>query len=437
MKKIVSIFFFMTWFVLSVNAQNPEYSYLVKTVIMRTTTANFAHLLIETDKGGGGRVEHNFVAPNDVFFDFVSLPNDFNTVTLTIFNSEGSFASPTYCEFRDTAEFTKVNFHGSFNTFSACTYQQTVFPLNIQGPENPDGSNMNLCYSSNIRLNCGYDWDYQINTSGWKPLGSGKISIVVNVQDLYETEGISMSGQSILRFRTGYRSLNKFVAIENYTVTTCSPDFIEYYDQSNTTCSYLNDGKISVKVSRGIDSNEQFVATLFKQDGSNVVLINQLGTKQVNPSDPLIILEDLGSDQFGFQWSEDIAANLNNNDKYFFRYQTLNIGENPSMPAANDSFWDALVKTPDFRIEKPLNVRFDAEKLNDISCFNVGDGKIKVKNVSGGSGTKYEYSLNGNNYWTRFNGTNELANETTINSLSKGNIVIRVRDGNKCVAKKE
>nr|BFF41244.1 hypothetical protein BACY1_30490 [Tenacibaculum mesophilum] len=113
----------------------------------------------------------------------------------------------------------------------------------------------------------------------------------------------------------------------------------------------------------------------------------------------------------------------------------MNKTTTPSKPKVTDPFWYTLVKTPNFTIEKATNITFEAERFSDENCFNSGDGKIRVYNVSGGTGEGYEYELNKNNNWIPFNPSNKNIKEVVIERLGKGTYKIKIRDSKKCLAK--
>lgn len=282
----------------------------------------------------------------------------------------------------------------------------------------------------------GLVWEYY-STTGWKEIPNYKNRFPLNVSLLgvFGTSWRSkFNGNLQLRFKFTAPFTNEVIySFRTYTIqlTECSPDFESYYNLSNTSCSYKSDGKIGVKLSNNINSTEQLVATLFKKESNGDILINQYSTKQLSLTDTtVLVLKDLGGGFFGFDWPKYIDAGI-----YFFRYQVLNKATTPSKPKATDPFWYTLVKTPNFTIEKATNVTFEAERFNDENCFNSGDGKIRIFNVSGGAGEGYEYELNENNNWIPFNPSNKNVKEVVIGGLGKGTYKIKIRDSKKCLAK--
>ncbi|MEY8862116.1 hypothetical protein [Tenacibaculum singaporense] len=293
-----------------------------------------------------------------------------------------------------------------------------------------DGQNHNVT---------GLVWEYVDKNGNWKELPNYKSRYPLNVSllDIFGTNWRDeFTGNLQLQFKFTAPFTNEVVySIQKYTITLteCSPDFESYYNLSNTSCSYKSDGKIGVKLSSNINSIEQLVAILFKEDTVNGdILINQYSTKKLSLTDTtVLVLEDLGGGFFGFNWPKDIDAG-----SYYFRYQVLNKATTPSKPKATDPFWYTLVKTePSFTIKKATNITFEAESFSDENCVNSKDGKIRVFNVSGGTGQGYEYELNENNNWILFNPSNIKANEVIIGGREKGTYKVKIRDSKKCLAK--
>ena len=450
MDKIKSILCgFLTCFLSEGNAQSSEYAYLVETEVTKGLHRNYGQVKLSIDSGQNTQTPshagHAFLDNvGEVFFDFLTLPNTWSYIDISVENHEISLLDPTsQCDtFNDSRYKRRVRSNNFTTEFfrESCGFKQKLYALHLEGPTNPDGTNKNLCYNETIELKGGYDWDYQIDTNGWEPLESKKTTININIEDLYTRLGLPTNGQSILRFRTGHRALDKFVAIKDYTVTTCSPKFEEYYSKKNYYCSYsrpdLDEGKISVKLSRAIEPTEQLVVTLFYVDDTGLkVLVNQLSTEPIVSTDPEIKLNNLGGGKFGFEWPEEIPSTAGVSDHYYFRYQTLNLGETPNQPSETDVFWDSLEKTASFRMDRPTNVVFSAKYKKDQSCFDVNDGQIEIYNAGGGTEEGYEYELNGNGTWISFDASNSSVRTVVVGSLPKGKVRLKIRDKNKCLSK--
>ncbi|MDE1207630.1 hypothetical protein [Tenacibaculum larymnensis] len=419
-------------FVLSINVfgQNPEYAYLVKTEITGYLHANNGSLSIKTNLGGIGSGNYFATASNvgNVYFDFMQLQDGFTQSTISIYNYAIRIANYPDCDYTREETILKEDFNNrSYLNYGGCSFQQRVYPLHIVGTDNTDP----VCSLTTINLKGGYDWEYQIGNGGWKTLASATQSVNINIGDIYADNGIDInelptgSAERSIHFQTGHKASNKFVARRTYTITGCSPVFVEYYDKTKTSCFYKTDGNIGIKLGRNIDSSkERLVVTLYKSDR---VLIGQEHTTNS--------LIPLNSTNYGYMWPNNIDAGT-----YYFLYQTQNINlDIPTAPEIDDgSSWDKLVKTPSFTIEKATNVDFTAAPLNDESCFEIGDGEIQLEVTSGEAGRSYlyiVYKIEGTTEilerdWTSFSGTS-----TTINGLSKGKYRIKVKDSQGCLAK--
>ncbi|MEY8862118.1 hypothetical protein [Tenacibaculum singaporense] len=418
--------------VLSINVfgQNPEYAYLVKTEIIGYLHANNGKLTISTDKGMVGSASYRATNMTDgnIYFNFMTLPDDFTQSTIKVDNYAIRIGSYPDCDYTREETILKEDFNNrSYLSYGGCSFQQRVYPLHIVGTDNTDP----VCSLTTINLKGGYDWEYQIGNGGWKTLASATQSVSINIGDIYADNGIDInelptgSAERSIHFQTGHKASNKFVATRTYTITGCSPVFVEYYDKAKTSCSYKTDGKIAIKLNRNIDSSkERLVVTLYKSDR---VLIGQEHTTNS--------LTPINSTNYGYIWPNDIDAGT-----YYFLYQTQNINlDIPTAPDIDDgSSWDKLVKTPNFTIEKATNIDFTAKWVNDESCFEAGDGKIQIEVISGETGRSYfyiVYKVEGTTETLERNWTSFLGTTTVISGLGKGEYKIKVKDNEGCLAK--
>ncbi|REH44489.1 hypothetical protein C7448_11121 [Tenacibaculum gallaicum] len=384
-----------------------------------------------------------------------------NSINVTVDYRQGYNDDPSYgcggpcghySEYCDGVEFGKefIHFDSFYNKYvgadpieciSNCfpiSYSVVLLPkITTPADRRCERDNLFKQYSDGQDHNVtGLIWEYY-STTGWKEIPSYKNRYPLNVSllDVFGNSWRSkFNGNLQLRFKFTAPFTNEVVySIQKYTITLteCSPDFESYYNLSNTSCSYKSDGKIGVKLSNNINSTEQLVATLFKKDSNGDILINQYSTKQLDSTDPtVLVFENLGGVFFGFNWPVYIDAGT-----YYFRYQVLSKATTPSKPKATDPFWYTLVKTPNFTIQKATNVTFEAVRFSDENCFKSGDGKIRIYNVSGGTGEGYEYELNESYNWIPFNPSNKNVKEVVIGGLGKGTYKIKIRDSKKCMAK--
>ncbi len=428
---IVIVFFISTAF-----GQTPEYAYVVTTEVINSYN-NYpitGELDMNSDVGRIEQIKYPATSSTigNIYFDFVNIPDGFSEIYINV--NQNDYMECDYSQPSETILKSNFNYGiiGAGVNMSNCNYVYNLYPLHIVGTDNVDP----ICPLTRLELTGGYDWEYLIGDKEdelleWKTYAEKTPRIFPNIGDIYDKEGININELNVsspkrkIHFRTGHIESGKYVTPITYTVTGCSPLFEEYYNHTKTSCSYNEDGKIGVKLSRNISANEQLIATLFMKGDNGLILVSQYATQRLDGTDKILTLEELGEGKVGFNWPEDIDAGT-----YYFKYQTLNINATPSKPEdVYDPFWDSLVTTDDFTIEKALNVSFEVKKINDESCFESGDGKIQIFNVKGEEGRTFEYQIN-NGSWIPFSG-----NSTIVNNLGKGNYIIKVRDNRGCKAK--
>ncbi|MDY0779356.1 hypothetical protein [Tenacibaculum sp. IB213877] len=264
-----------------------------------------------------------------------------------------------------------------------------------------------------------YVWQYHLGDSNWVDFPSsyqGNSSLTLNSSFFNNHLGnvfIQISSCSLVS--------NAVV----YNVISCSPNFKGYYNQAKTSCFYKNDGKISLKLDRDLDPTERLVVTLYRVDDR--ILMGQ----EVKEDS----LEFLDIDNYIYAWPNELPPG-----KYYFLYQTQNI-DLSIIEASNiddGSSWDKLIKTPDFEILAAQAVDFEVEKLNDETCFEKGDGRIRL-NITSGEDRKFSYiiyEVNGSSVslyrnWTEFTGRSII-----IEGLANKKFRIKVKDNQGCFAKK-
>ncbi|MDC1162409.1 hypothetical protein OAT18_03095 [Tenacibaculum sp.] len=418
---------------LKINAQsNSEYGILIQTVKQGSSVKKHHPIYVKNGvntiltrnlfSGGGGKS----------FFDYGMVKKDFGGLTFYADDFGILTANdPQNLCLRNSMGEWKIN-KNDFETatkpreFKDCDLTHKVYLLHTRGPSALEP----LCTRNTIKLSGGYDWQYAIgdisaNTVQWKHLASAKVSIEANIGEIYVNENIRINDLPIgdfkrsIHFRTGYNGSGKYVNSLSYRVIGCSPKFNNYYEKLKTSCSYKNDGRVSLSFERNLDTNERLIVTIYNSDG---VLLGQ-ETKEET-------LINLGVDNFGYVW-----PNLLGQDTYYFLYQTQNKNFTIPIPQENDdgSSWDKLVRTPIFTIEKSLAVNFNIEKINDKTCFKKEDGIIKIMNISGELGRNFSYIM------TKPDGTSQEVNingnSAVISGLGSGKYKIKVKDSRGCYAK--
>ncbi|AZJ36023.1 hypothetical protein D6T69_11010 [Tenacibaculum singaporense] len=445
-KRVILQLIIIVFYTITAFGQTPEYAYLVTTEVINSYN-NYpitGELNMNSDVGRIEQVKYPATSSTigNTYFDFITIPQGFSEVYIDV--NQNNYMECDYSQPSETILKSDFNYGiiAAGLYMSNCNYVYNLYPLHIIGTNNVDP----ICLLTKVELTGGYDWEYLIGNKDdtaleWKVLSSATPTININIGDIYDKESIIINELPVdsekrkIHFRTGHRASGKYVTPITYTVIGCSPPFKGYYNQTKTSCSYFKDGNISLKIGRGIDPSEQLAVTLFKKDSNSDILVSQYSTKQLSTTDSkIIVLEDFGGGVFGFKWPVDIDAGI-----YYFRYQTLNEADTPQKPDASDSvFWDKLVKTPNFTIEKATNVDFTAKWVNDESCFEAGDGKIQIEVTSGETGRSYfyiVYKVEGTTEtlerdWTSFSGTT-----TVISGLGKGEYKIKVKDNEGCLAK--
>lgn len=247
--------------------------------------------------------------------------------------------------------------------------------------------------------------------------------------DYNKLEGVKVGGNISLRikyYNSGNYSNNPYLYSDlvDFRVIGCSPKLTQEPTPIKTTCSYSKDGRVKVTFNRQLNNEKLFLSVRFREIGTTIYhLYSQEDTT---------ILQDNLNGTYSYTWKGTYLY-LEPGNQYKIKYQTLSID---SELDAKDPSWNTAEENEElFLIPTATNVNFEAQKLNDENCVNSKDGKIRVFNVSGGTGEGYEYELNENNKWILFNPSNIKANEVIIGGLGKGSHKVKVRDSKKCLAK--
>ncbi|RLK00426.1 hypothetical protein [Tenacibaculum discolor] len=246
--------------------------------------------------------------------------------------------------------------------------------------------------------------------------------------DYSKLEGVEIGGGVSLRikyYNSGDYSSNPYLYSDlvNFTIFGCSPKLTQEPTPIKTTCSYTEDGSFTFTVGRNLieSENEKMIATLYYEFTSNNYDVAENGQEEITS------LIDNKNGTYSYTWKGGLPPG-----NYKLKYQTYN-GTGGISP--DDSSWDDLRFSEIFEIKAPLNIIFEAERFSDENCVKSGDGKIRVFNVSGGTGEGYEYELNESTDWIPFDPSNIKANEVIIGGRGKGTYKVKVRDSKKCVAK--
>ncbi|SEB52452.1 hypothetical protein SAMN04489761_1210 [Tenacibaculum sp. MAR_2009_124] len=270
-------------------------------------------------------------------------------------------------------------------------------------------------------------WEFYSNT-GWKEIPNHKNRYPLNVS-LLDVFGASwrtqFTGNLQLRFKyTAPFTSDVLYSFSTYTIslTECSPEF-DSLSAFKTKCNYSEDGSFKLKVKRDLDSNEKLIMTLYYQYSTGFDLAP-------NPQETSSNLFNEPDGSYSHTWSENLPSG-----NYKIKYQTK-IGSGGISPT--DPTWTTLSEYS-FTITNARRVEFSAEKLNDESCFEVEDGKIRVYNVISESNRSFSYivyEVQGTNTVTVLkNWTSFASNNVIINNLKKTRLRLKLKDSQGCFAK--
>ena len=269
-----------------------------------------------------------------------------------------------------------------------------------------------------------YDKGDFSTSSNWRNFPNqllGKEKVTFTAKDLFGKYANLFVGRSI-KFRI--RMSNGWISDEifSFVFIDSSPQ-LRLLTPHETKCNYTEDGSFTFTVGRNLieSENEKMIATLYYEFTSNNYDVAENGQEEITN------LIDNKNGTYSYTWKGGLPPG-----NYKLKYQTYN-GTGGISP--DDSSWDDLRFSEIFEIKAPLNIIFEAERFSDENCVKSGDGKIRVFNVSGGTGEGYEYELNESTDWIPFSSSNIKANEVIIGGRVKGTYKVKVRDSKKCIAK--
>lgn len=247
--------------------------------------------------------------------------------------------------------------------------------------------------------------------------------------DYSKLEGVEIGGVVSLRikyYNSGDYSSNPYLYSDlvNFTIFGCSPKLTQEPSPIKTTCSYSKDGRVKVTFNRQLNNEKLFLSVRFREIGTT--------TYYLYSQEDTTTLQDNLNGTYSYTWKGTYLY-LEPGNEYKIKYQTLSIDS--ELDDKDPSWNTAEENEKSFLIPTATNVQFDAKKLNDENCVNSEDGKIRVFNVSGGTGEGYEYELNESTDWIPFDPSNIKANEVIIGGRRKGTYKVKVRDSKKCLAK--
>ncbi|WP_273273895.1 T9SS type A sorting domain-containing protein [Maribacter polysiphoniae] len=372
-----------------------EYGFLFSTQIY-SNPSNSGLLQVEIYANNGPSIsyfEYSTINAGQSFYDFVNIPDGVDEIKL-IYSSE-EINAYSGCEKQDTFNYNSSDFNQSIlNSYQTCIGMINLFPIYLKPPEVNENV---ICPTQSIRLELGWNWQYQIvdnigNLKGWIDLPSEyqeSRSINVILENLLNLTQLSNISQ--IWFRTGYG--NEFTREVIYDVIACSPELVGTPETTNTTCSDSNDGSVTLTFDGDVDTANEFQMRYFIYQGDP----NDFDTNDLdNAVPPLSYDEILGvnlSDIDGdgnFSGSSD--SNLENGNYYILYQEVLYEGINVTVKSGKI--------TPQFTISRPSPVTLSVDNTTQPKC--IGETGEVTLSASGGQEFEsgiYQFSNNGGTTW--------------------------------------
>lgn len=254
-----------------------------------------------------------------------------------------------------------------------------------------------------------YNWQYSLDLNTWINLSqyNGNNSINIDARDVLGLNAINYHGQNIYIRQVACGQSSKS-NVKTFKIRKSAPHILSTITQP-TTCSYINDGKVTFIFDRKLDVGENLYASLIDTNTNQPVGL---------PNNSEIIISD------DFKYT---ITNLEPSNYYF------QLG--PGAYNNYNTYPLGLTHKSNFTISKPALVDFSLSKV-DVWCHGGNDGSITI-NATGGNlldatadGARYYYSVNNGN-WLPFSA------ETThvLSNLLPGTYTIKVRDYKGCNAR--
>ena len=254
-----------------------------------------------------------------------------------------------------------------------------------------------------------YNWQYSLDLNNWLDLSqyNGNNSINIDARDVLGLNAINYHGQDIYirQIACGQSSKSN---VKTFKIRKSAPHIVSRTTQQ-TTCSYMNDGKVTFIFDRKLDVGENLYASLIDTNTNQPVGL---------PNNSEIIISD------------DFKYTINNLESSNYYFQ---LG-----PGAYNNFNTyplSLTHKSNFTITKPAPVDFSLSKV-DVWCHGGNDGSVTI-NATGGNlldatadGIRYYYAVNNGN-WLPFS----TESTHTISNLLPGTYTIKVRDYKGCNAR--
>ncbi|WP_291286256.1 hypothetical protein [Flavobacterium sp.] len=139
--------------------------------------------------------------------------------------------------------------------FGGCVGNSVAWTIHLKQP-----SSNNLCADDVVTLTNGWDWQYQYDATGWKPMPSqfqGKRSITFSLKDIG-----GYDGKSQIFFQAGYKT--QFTNTVFYSIIGCSPELEEKKPTAIAVeCSNTPTGSATLKFKTGLKAGNKLLLNLF------------------------------------------------------------------------------------------------------------------------------------------------------------------------------
>ncbi|WP_299108791.1 T9SS type A sorting domain-containing protein [uncultured Tenacibaculum sp.] len=257
-----------------------------------------------------------------------------------------------------------------------------------------------------------YSGPQTIQVGVWRAISNkaGQSSINLRLSDIYSSaadRNSALTQNILVRMKP---SCNTQFTTNTVTVQYLpdAPQIARAPTIVQPTCSYSTNADFKLFFTRQVFSYEKIDFNLLKKTRTNqyVAVDNNTGITSFVRS--------------GSNWMYDWRPTSGTLAGGEYRVEVTGFNRSTSSPLCEKYSYD-------FVIAAPPKVVFSASKVQDETCYNSKDGKIKI-NGAGGSGSFY-YSLNNGTTWS----SSTFSGSTTISGLAPGGYTIRIRDTKGCI----
>jgi hypothetical protein len=387
-----------------------DYGYLIKTEIVGFYHANNSIVDVYTSNGYEGGV--NYMATvdteGDIYYDFISIANDFEDVTVGVEAHAVELGNYPDCDFIEDFQATPNDFndHGIYYS-GGCNFYFDIYPLHVN---EPSISEKEICLSDEITLERGYEWQYSYDGVEWFHFPQ---NLNVPTPTFVLSDLLGETQEPLVKFRTGYDG--NYTNIVTYDIIGCSPTLLNLTPHK-TSCVGANDGSFTMTLDKDPDEGEALFVAVYKQNLNNPDIYDELSGNASTAFENGNQLVDNGDQTFTYP-HQLIEGN------YKIKFQTYPEGEEEE--ADTDDSWNSLELSTDFfTVEDPDQVTFNLQKLNDVYCHGGSDGRIQIEAEGGSEEGKYQYRVNNEGDWADFDNNSDTH---ILSGLEEGDYTIAVQ----------